>query len=316
MAQKWTAALEPKPVVGDNVLSASQETIFWQVNSDYLPEVNRLLREVARGDDTMRQRFIAAMTEPILKIIPYVSLYDRFFVPKTYTMQEDTLHPTETVINVAVESHPQAEVMFNQPNFLFTRPTYTTFQTGVKIPWGLLETAGWDLLGRQMNQVMWELTRKRDAKAKTTIDNAVPTSHKLTHTGGLVKATVDTVIRKSNEIGFPVTQAVINPGRLMEAQSWNWVMPTIPEDVARELINNLYYGNYGGINWFVNPNAVVNTIYFGGPPEMIGWHDQKGDERTDRDTDITKGEDIVAIRDRQHAYTVENDLSLWTVAIV
>jgi hypothetical protein len=296
-------------------MSASEETTFWDVTGEDRKRLDALIRMIAQGDDTLRAKFIAAMTAPIQTIIPYVSLYDRFFVGNNYGLGEDVLHPTETVVNIAYESHPQAEVFLNQPNFLFTRPTFTTFNSGVRIPWDLAATAGWPLIERQMNYVAWELARKRDAKAKTTIDNALAVSHILTHTGEMAKSVVDKVLRESNKIGFPVTQAVINPGRLMEMTNWNWVMPNIAEPVALSLAQNLYYGQYGGINWFVNPNASSTQVYFGGMPEQIGWHDTKGQARQDRDTDITKGEDFVVMRDPLHAWTVEVALSLFRVDI-
>lgn len=318
MTKNWTEVIQPKPIIGrNNAMNASQETSLWSISDGYTDKFNQLVREVARSqDDAVRARFIAAMTAPIMQIIPYVTLYDRFFTTTKYASNEDVLHPTETVINIAYESHPQAEVFFNQPSYLFTRPTFTTFNSGAKIPWRLAEMAGWNIIERQMAFVAWELARKRDAKAKTAIDNAITASHNLTHTGDLVKSTVDHVIKESNEIGFPVTQAVINPGRLMEMQSWSWVMPNIPEDVARQLVLNFFVGNYGGVDWFVNPNAPASTVYLGGPASMIGWHDVKGSERTDRDTDITKGEDLVAIRDADHAWTVELALSLWKINLI
>ena len=320
MTKKWTDVIQLKTITGQNALSASAETSFWEIDDSYKPKMNALLRQIATsGDAALRSKFLAGITAPIMSIIPYVTLYDRFFIPQTYGLAEDIQHTTDTVINVVYESHRQAEVFFNQPNLLFSSPTLATFNAGFRIPWDQLafaNAAGWDALAKEMNQCMWELARKRDAKAKTVLDTAITLNHTLNHTGGLVKSVVDYVVRKSNEIGFPVTQAVINPGRLMEMQSWSWVMPNIPPEVANQLIFNFYVGNYAGIDWFVNPNASANTVYFGGPASQIGWHDMKGDERVDRDTDITKGDDLVAIRDKYHAWSVQVALSLWVVNII
>ena len=316
MSKNWTEAIKPKPLVGHNALSASQETSFWEVGSGDYSKLNALIKQVMRGDDALRSRFYAAVTAPIMLIIPYVELYDRFFVSNTFAEAEDVLHPSEVVPNIVTEVHPQSGVIFNQPSYLYSRPTFSTFSSGMRIPWVGLSTAGWPLLERNMNQIMWELARKRDAKAKTAIDNAMPVSHILAHTGGVVKSSVDYIIKESNKIGFTVTQAVINPGRLMEMQAWSWTMPNIPEDVSRALVQNLYYGQYGGINWFVNPNASSTSIYFGGDPATIGWHDKKSTERTDRDTNVENGEDIVAVRDQLHAWTVENALPLWRLDII
>ena len=317
MSKNWTEVIKPKALVGHNALSASQESSFWQVESGSLTKLNALVRQVMLSQDTaLRSRFYAAMTAPIMLIIPYVELYDRFFVSTSFADGEDVLHPSEVVPNIVTEVHPQSGVVFNQPSYLFSRPNFSMFSSGMKVPWQALSTAGWPILERNMNQIMWEIARKRDAKAKTAIDNAIPVGHILSHTGGVVKSSIDYIIKESNKIGFPVTQAVINPGRLMEMQSWTWTMPNIPEAVATALVQNLYYGQYGGVNWFVNPNASSTQIYFGGDPTSIGWHDMKGSARTDRDMNIETGEDLVAIRDPLHAWTVENALPLWRLDII
>src|SRR3990167_7024637 len=317
MSKNWTEVIKPKALVGQNAMNASQESSFWDVSGSERAKLDALIRMVANStDEAMRQRFLSAMTAPIMLIIPYVELYDRFFVTTKYGDGEDVLHPAEVVPNIVTEVHPQSGVIFNQPSYTFSRPTFSTFSSGVKIPWNSLSVAAWPILERQMNQVMWEISRKRDAKAKTAIDNALPVSHILSHTGGVVKSSVDYIIKESNRIGFPVTQAVINPGRLMEMQSWTWTMPNIPEAVATALVQNLYYGQYGGVNWFVNPNASSTQIYFGGDSTSIGWHDMKGSSRTDRDMNIETGEDLVAIRDPLHAWTVENALPLWRLDII
>ena len=311
------------PLFGAQALQASDESL--QIGAplfdgaDYTSEIDVLLASLATGSpDVMAQRqgFGAAIAEPIQQIVPYVEQYDRFFMQQTIGDLEDNLISIEDLTNVAYQSHPRAEILYSEAGYRFTRPTFSTFQTGFKIAWPTLRKAGWNVLARKMNYVAWELAKKRDTAAKAVVDAAVPTNHKLSVSGGLSKASVDEVIRRSAQIGFPVKFAVINPGRLMEMQGWNWVMPHIPDGVSQQLIDNLYYANYAGVSWYAHPYAQMNTVYLAGDPSQIGWHQRKGSPRTDTFVEITQGEDQYAYRDAEHAWHIQSGLALWTVTII
>ena len=317
MEKKLKDLIKFTPWVGTNALQASVEAPQLSLG-EYTADVDALLASLATGSADVladRQQFGAAIAEPIQQIIPYVEQYNRFFMQQTIADLEDNLIAVEDITNVAYQSHPRAEILYNQQGYSFTRPTFSTWQTGVSIPWTTMRKAGWNVLARQMNYVAWELARKRDAAAKAVIDAAMPTNHKLTVTGSMTKASVDEVIRRSNQIGFPVKYAVINPGRLMEMQGWTWVMPYIPQGVAQQLIDNLYYGQYGGVNWYTNPNAQMNTVYFAGDPSQVGWHQTKGSPRTDTFVDVTLGADFTAFRDAEHAWYVGASVALWQISV-
>ena len=319
MDKKLSEVVKFVPAVGQNALTASKESMQLSVG-EYTADVDALLASLAGSSpeiEAARNQFGAAIAEPIMQIIPYVEQYGRFFQQQTIGDLEDNLIGVEDLTNVAYSSHPRAEILFNEPGYRFVRPTFSTFQTGFKIAWPTLRKAGWNIVARQMNYVAWELARKRDAAAKVVLDAAIPTSHKLTVTGGLTKAAVDQVVRQSNQIGFPVKYAVINPGRLMEMQSWTWGGTGfyLPPEVAKQLVDNLYYGNYAGIQWFANPYAPVNTVYFGGDASQIGWHQMKGSPRTDSFSDMVQGEDLYSFRDAEHSWYIQSGLTLWQIAI-
>ena len=320
MDKKLSELIKYTPVAGANALNASQDNPGqWSVG-EYTADVDALLASMASGSPDMlaaRQQFGAAIAEPIMQIVPYVEQYDRFFMQQTIGDLEDNLIAVEDLTNVAYSSHPQTEIFYNQPGYYFTRPTFSTYQTGYEVPWPMMRKAGWNFLARLMNYTAWELARKRDTAAKAVIDAAIPTNHKLTVTGGLTKASVDEVIRRSNQIGFPVKNAVINPGRLMEMQSWTWggTGMFLPAGVAQQLVDNLYYGNYGGVNWYAHPYASNTVVYFFGDSSQVGWHQRKGSPRTDSFVDITRGLDQHAFRDAEHSWYVGSGLSLWTVTI-
>jgi len=314
-------SIKLRPTVGANVMSASEESDLYVDGMD-IQTVDSMLASIAGGGGAdlvaARQGFAAAMLEPIMQIVPYVTLYDRFFMNQTIDLGADNAIPVEDhLVSVAYSSHPQTGIQYVTPGYLFTRPSFSTYTTGVKMPWNLMGHAGWNVLSRQMNYAVWEMAKKRDAAAKTVLDAAIPTSHKLTVTGGWTKASVDEVIKRSNQIGFPVKQVVINPGVLMQMQSWTWGGTGffISPEKSNEIIDNLYLGNYGGLKWFASPYASTSTIYFGGDPTQIGYHQTKGTPRNDSAVDIDLGIDKYTLRDAYHSYYVQATLSLWTIAL-
>jgi hypothetical protein len=314
-------SIKARPNVGANVMSGSTDLQLYADGFD-TPTVDKLLaRLVGSGADILAQRtqFAAAAVEPVWQIIPYVEQYAKFFMQVNYQQGEDNALPVEDQLSaVAYTSHPQTGIQYVKPGYLFTRPTFSTFSTGIKMPWNTMAKAGWNVLARQTNYAAWEMAKKRDAAAKVVLDAAVPTGHKLTVNGSLSKAGVDQIIRQSNQIGFPVKYAVINPGRLMEMQSWTWGGTGffIPQAVAQQLVDNLYYGSYGGVQWFAHPYAPVNTVYFGGDPAYIGWHQTKGTPRNDSAVDIDLGVDKYTFRDAEHAWYIQSGLTLWTITVV
>lgn len=313
------------PYVGANALQATAETV--QIGApiydgeDYTAEVDALLATMATGNADVlaaRQSFGAAIAEPIQQLIPYVEQFDRFFMPQTIGDTEDNLVAVEDITNSAYQSHPRSEIIFNEPGYRYTRPSWSTFQTGFKISWNTLRFSGWNILARQMNYTAWELAKKRDTAAKAVVDAAIPTNHKLTVTGGLTKAAIDEVIRRSNQIGFPVKGVIINPGRLMEMQGWTWGATGffIPQNVAQELLDNLWYGNYGQLKWYASPHAPYSTVYLYGDASQIGWHQRKGSPRNDTQVDVLQGEDDYMYRDSYHAWYIQTGLALWDITIV
>ena len=319
MTNKLVENIKMRPSVGRNALSAGATSQFY-VDGLKTPEIDKMLASIAGRDASVEQRqaFAAAVVEPIYQVIPYVELYSRFFMPVTYEYGQDNALPVEdNLVMVAYNSHPQTGVFFTKPGYLFTRPTFQTFTTGTRIPWNMMNVAGWNVLSRQIEYLTWEMAKKRDAAAKSVLDAAIPTTHQMSVTGGLTKTMVDNVIRGSNQIGFPVKTAVINPARLMEMQSWTWGGTGffIPESVAQELLDNLYYGTYGGLKWYAHPNVPVNTVYFGGDPNQIGWHQMRGTPRNDSTVDIVNGVDLYTFRDSEHSWYIQNTLSLWTITI-
>ena len=315
-----TKCIKLRPTFGTNVMTAERNSQF-DLDGFDTAQVDTMLASLAVGGESFvaeRQRFAAALMEPIMQMVPYLSIYDRFFMPVTITQGEDNAIPVEDqLLGVGWASHPQTGVAYVRPGYLYTRPDFTTWSSGLEIPWNLMAKAGWNVLQRQMNYTMWDLAKKRDAVAKAVIDAAVPASHQTTVATTLTKAAVDAILISSAQIGFPVKQAVINPGILMSMQGWTWGGTGffIPPERAQELLDNLFISTYGNLKWYASPYVPVDKVYFAGDSNQVGWHQTKGTPRKDSDVDITKGIDLHTLREAEHSYYVGTGLSLWTISI-
>lgn len=314
-------SIRPVARKGGNPVEASDSTFgFDPAENINAQELDQLVKSLTgNGPDVVAARngFLAAAVEPIFQIIPYVEVYDRFFMQMGLDPLADNRLPLEDLVGIAYSSHPQAGIFYSKPGYLWTRPTFSTYQGGTYINWDLVAKAGWNVLARALDYVSWDLARKRDAAAKVVIDAAIPTSHKLTSTGALNKAGVDEVIRKSNQIGFPVKMAIINPGRMMDMATWTWGNTGVflPFGVTQELLDSLMYSNYGGLRWYASPNVPATDVYFAGDPNTVGWHQTRGTPRQDSAIDIDRGIDKYALRDAEHAWYIPHALSLWHIAI-
>jgi hypothetical protein len=306
-----------KAIKGTNTLTASDQDTF-VIDNWTTQELDDMVKRLAGSNPDLladRQAFSAGIIEPIQQIIPYLELYNRFFMQVQYDWGEDPKIPVEDLVNVSYATDRSGSIFYNKPGYYFTRPTWSTWTSGITMPWNLAAKAGWNVLARQMNYVAWDLARKRDAAALAIINAAVPAAHVVAATTAITKANVDAVIKGSHQIGFPVKFAVVDPSVLMNMMAWTWVMPQTSNEVGKQLVDNLYYGQYGGVNWFTSPNASTSTVYFGGDPTQVGWHQQEGTPRNDSAIDITLGVDNYTFRDANHSWTIGSGLSLWEITI-
>lgn len=298
---------------GKKLENTLQASVFNQA------DVDTFLAQYAKGGAEARDDHALlgqAIVEPIVQVVPYMELYAPvFFDEVTYGSLDDNSIPVEDTVAMGFETHQDGAVQFVRSGFSWTRPDFTTFDTGIEVPWEALRKAGWNFLARQMKRATEELARKRDVMAKGVMDTAFINNPSLGYnvTGGkLTKAAVDSVLKAKAQIGFPVRRVLVNSGTIMDMASFTW--PTglyLPDQEAREIIKNLYIGNYGGAEWYINPFAPTDTVYFGGLPNQIGWHQLRGAVSTASDVDITNKVDKHAIYDAEHAFYIGN---VWTLA--
>ena len=279
--------------------------------------VNKAIASTAFSlDHPDASKVIARIIPPIQTAIPYVELYSRFFQEARYDYTEDNLVAVEEVFALAWQTDRSAQVMYTEPSFAYHRPEFVTFQTGINIRWDVQVRATWNILQRAMQRATEELARLRDSKAKAVIDAAISSlsGHTTNVSSSMTKSAVDSVIKYQAGIGFPVTDALINPSRLADMADWSHQLPNVPERFANDIIVRLY-AEYGGVRWWTSVYADTDTVYFFGGRNTIGYHQIRGNMRTARDTDIDRGLDRYAIRDAEHAWIVLNPYALHKLVI-
>lgn len=293
-----------------NKLSASKADIA---------DVDNFLAQLASSGSMEDHELLAQqIAEPIIQVIPYRSIYNIFFQDIQVGELEDNSIPVEDTIAIAFETHPDSEIMYTRAGFSWTRPDFTTFDTGIEVGWRQLKRAGWNFVARVMQRAMDELARKRDQLARGVLIAAIPASHEYIVTGGsLTKAGIDQFLKDQAAIGFPVSQAMVNPATLMAMGAFTWGATGffLPNEEARQLLRTLYLMDYGGVQWYTNPFMPTNEVLFSGPASMVGWHQIRGEVNVASDVDITKGVDLHAIRDADHAYYVGNTWTLGRIRI-
>lgn len=254
-----------------------------------------------------------AIVEPIEQVIPYQEMYSGFFMEQSYEETEDNRIPIEDTVAMAHETHQDGQILYVRSGFAWTRPDFTTFDTGIEIAWKTMAKAGWNILARQMKRATEALARKRDELARNTLIAAIPASHEHNVTGGaLTQSAINTVLKAQQEAGYPVARALVNPARLMDMVGFSWGSTnfTLPESVGLQLLRTLYVTDYGGVQWFTNPFFPMSEVLFAGTPDQLGWHQTRGSITVSADVNITRGVDLHAIRDKEHAYYVGNSNSL------
>lgn len=288
-------------------------------------DVEQLIVRMERSTDVDEHKaFGAAIVPPIALAVPYVEMYNIFFQDITYGDLEDNTLPVEKdVIALAWETHAEGEIMFTSPGLEWTRPSFTEWDTGVEIPWRVVRRTGWNVLQRTLARAAEALARKRDAQKKAAIDAAVTalSGHTSTVSGGtMTKASVDGILQDAADIGFPITIALANPGRLMDMAvntGWTWGSTgfNLSPQRGEQLITTMYLGDYGGVQWYANPHCSTSYVYFGGPASETGYHQVRGDLQTASDVNIVRKVDLHTIMDAEHAVYVGNSYRLWRLQI-
>jgi len=277
-------------------------------------DVDAFLAKMASGSPDDHELLAAAIVEPIEQVVPYLEMYNTFYMDNTYGELEDNAIPVEDTVAIAFETHQDSAVLFVRSGFTWTRPEFQTFDAGIEVPWDALKKAGWNFLERQMRRTAEALARKRDEVARNVFIAGIPASHEYIVTGGaLTKAGVDAVLKDQADIGFPVQKALVNPGTIMDMASFTWGgtgFQIAPED-AKTLLRTLHLLDYGGVQWFTNPHVSTTEVLFAGAPSQVGWHQLRGSMKSASDVDIRNKVDLHAMYDAEHAWYVGNT---WTLA--
>lgn len=307
--------------LGSHRLNGVELTASERPSGDLHSEVNAYLSRFAPGggaSNAERAELMASVLEPISLVVDYMEMYSIFYMPQGLTEGDDNKIALEDIVAIAWETHEDSSVLFVRPGYLWTRPNFTTFDTGVEIPWALMARAGWNVLARQMKRAAEALARKRDEFLRGPLLAAMLPSHIVSVSGGTItKAAVDQILVLQASIGFPITQALINPGIIMGMGNFTWGNTglLLPPEVANEILRTLVFLNYGGVAWYSNPFAPVNEVIFSTAPSMIGYHQTMGEIKSASDVDIVDKVDRHAIYDAYHSAYVANAYGLAKLTI-
>jgi hypothetical protein len=283
-------------------------------------DVDELLRQYGKGQGSdikaEHTMFAAAITEPILQAVPYKRWTDKFLMKVNYGLMEDNRIPREYYVSTAWQNGPDAEALFVRPGFGFTRPNFVDFQTGIEMPWSVMEYSGWNILGRMMERATEELARKIDLLVQAALDAAVdgqPGQGSVVAGGLMTKAAIDAVVKAGNALGFPVRTALVNSGTQTDMSAWSggpFYNAALPPTTVQQILQTLYLGEYGGISFFNSPFVPTNFVYFTGPPNATGYEQTRGSGKTASDVDIRKRIDIHAVWSAPISISVENALNV------
>ena len=280
-------------------------------------DVDALLARISEFSPDDHVALAQAIVEPIEKVVPYAEMYNVFFQDQTLGDLEDNALPIEDTVAIAWETHQDGAARPVRSGYYWTRPSFVTYDTAIEVPWAMARKAGWNFLARQMRRATEALARKRDEKAKAVWEAALLPAHVVTVSGGaLTRAGMNTVIKGAADIGFPVTRALVNPGTLADFADFTW--PTgvnLPNSRVEQLVTTLNLGNYGGVEWNVNPHFETNRVKFSGAPNQVGWRQVRGGVRNSSDTDLLNKRDLYLIEDAEYAWYVGNDITLWEIRI-
>ena len=277
-------------------------------------EVNELLAQVvgrsSNNAQEQRRALVMALAEPIDYAVKYISWTEPFFQREEYGPGEDNAIPLEEGLQpVALKTSHQGQITYVEPNFLWSRPEFEQWSTGVKLPWKTLERAGWNVARRMMNRAADALARSIDGNGRTVIDAAIVAAGNVSVDAGgiLLQATVDAIIKAHEAASQPLVSVSINRGDIVDMSTWATgplAAGNMPARVAEEVLRNLHFGNYGAMEWVGNSFVPAGYTYLRGLASQIGVHQVRGSMRTDTDTDITRGVDLTAIRTADHAWSI------------
>lgn len=287
-----------------------------------LKALNELLMQTAMaGDPGQHRMFAEAVREPIRILSRYKSWTGTFFAEDPRAWGDDNKIPVDNPIGAAfysaMDSRPYAITPGVQQ---YVRPQFFTEKAELNIKWHTIKTVGWNIMARRLEEVADELARRRDAKARGFLVAGVAANsatHVLSNSGNaFLKASIDSLLKLSAEIGWPITQGAINPGRLMDMTGWTNGSSTslpyfwAPENSREQVYRQLYADAYGNVRWTVSKDIGMGEIWFSGEPEDIGYHQTHGEAQSASAVDIHLMQDEHVIYE-DHAFYIGNVFNVW-----
>ena len=321
MPQVWLPA--PYPRFG-NAIGRGTTHLELKGSAELQALVDAMKEVGASSDPAVHQAFGAAVREPIRTLARYQEWAQYFFAPDPRGVTEDNAIPLDLPIGSAFVSSPDGRVQYFRPGVQqWTRPLFAEISGAFEMPWKMMEIASWAMLSRRLEEVADSMARQRDTLAQTVLDAAIATvsGHAVTISGGaLTKTGLDTVIKSAVQTGFPITQVVMNPARIMDMTAWTFGTTSAipwqfaPESAREQMFQKLYAEGYGGLRYMFSHNLNVNSIYLSGDPQLTGYHQDHGQARSYSYVDGDNRSDKHSVWE-DDAYVAINATNLWSIAI-
>lgn len=268
---------------GQLVLGSSEQVRSFETN----------FRNAVRIEDrAARLRAVSqVILPPIRKVAPYLEWTNRFFAPRSEGPDDHVRIALDEYTVVAFFSSADGGIEYTRPYREYTTVSWRMIRCGLEIPWDA-DRWGWDMISKKMMEAAEELARKRDDLRKPLLDAAAisQAGHIPEVSSSLTKASVDSILKSAAGAGFPVTQAAVNVGTMMDMSGWtlpsnSMIAGAVPERVGSDILTRLFSPGYGDINWIVNHTIPSNYLYFSGPPSDVGYQFMGG-VRSASDQDI------------------------------
>lgn len=277
---KILADANEKPLFSINASTRQLDSPDTSPLGTTINRANELLKALADVRTKEAYTFLAHQLKgPIFDVARYEAYTSRFFMPSDGSPGEVIKVPLWKYSGFAVKSSGNGQAVYNTTiKNLYTGPTWQEHKTACAINWDTAAYAGWDVLGRMIQEAGWELARQKDISGKAVMDTAtgVVSNHQQTSAGSMTKAAVDNLIKNAYRTGFPIRMAAINGGTAMDIGNWVWPASNNIfwrfDGKSSELWNNLWVNGYGGFPWLLSKDVPVATVYFAGLPDTGGYH--------------------------------------------
>jgi hypothetical protein len=252
---------------------------------------------------------------------PYESWVTRFY--QVSSQPEAPVAPSvavEDYVATAQTGSPQQTSLYQRATFTFKQPSIEWIGGGGWYSMRDTRHRGWDPVQEVARQIAEEQAKKLDTTLYTAFHAGIAGGQK-TSVSELDFDTFRGIVASASDAGFPVTNMVATPGRMMDTANWGtsnvtWLWSPLPQNFGSQIAVNGYISNFMGISFEQLASMPGTKIYFfGNNAEMGRYLDAVGPMTRLSDMDI----DNKTVRfnmDQLYYYYTVSCADVWEVTIV